>query len=84
MGGSNNIQWPDTRLSGNPDTPCTEDITFADPLLGDLADNGGPTETMALPEGSPALDAGHGCPETDQRGEPRPDPCDLGAYEREP
>ncbi len=29
----------------------------ADPLLGDLADNGGPTPTVALLPGSPAIDA---------------------------
>ena len=28
------------------------------PLLGELADNGGPTETIALLAGSPAIDAG--------------------------
>jgi len=41
-----------------------------DPLLGPLADNGGPTMTMALLPGSPALDAGDGtgAPAYDQRG----------------
>ncbi len=40
-----------------------------DPLLGPLANNGGPTQTMALLPGSPALDKGisNGLP-TDQRG----------------
>ena len=49
-----------------------------DPLLGPLADNGGPTLTHALMPGSPALDAGdpaavagmNGVPEFDQRGAP--------------
>jgi len=53
-------------------------------MLGALADNGGPTQTMALPDGSPAIDAGNqvGCPTTDQRGVPRPrSDCDIGAYE---
>jgi hypothetical protein len=36
---------------------------------------------MALSEGSPAIDLGSGCPETDQRGEPRNGPCDSGSYE---
>jgi hypothetical protein len=53
--------------------------------LGGLADNGGPTKTVALLEGSPAIDAGadSGCPPTDQRGFPRPlgAHCDIGAYE---
>jgi hypothetical protein len=63
----------------------------ADPLLGPLQANGGPTPTMALAPGSPAIDAGDpqcldlaGAPlATDQRGEPRPvgPACDLGAYE---
>jgi predicted outer membrane repeat protein len=48
------------------------------PLLGPLADNGGPTKTHALLAGSPAIDAGDpaavagvgGVPEFDQRGAP--------------
>jgi CSLREA domain-containing protein len=55
------------------------------PLLGALADNGGPTNTMALTAGSPAIDAGTntGCPATDQRGIARPQgsACDIGAFE---
>jgi hypothetical protein len=41
-----------------------------DPLLGPLADNGGPTLTHALLSGSPAIDAGDNtdAPEWDQRG----------------
>jgi hypothetical protein len=49
-----------------------------DPLLGELADNGGPTWTHAFLEGSSAIDAGDptaeagadGVPEFDQRGAP--------------
>jgi hypothetical protein len=56
------------------------------PLLGALADNGGPTATHALLPGSPALDLGGGlaCPAADQRGVPRPQgaACDAGAVER--
>lgn len=59
----------------------------ANPQLGPLQDNGGPTNTLALPAGSPAIDAGTnaGCPPTDQRGVSRPQgsACDIGAYERE-
>lgn len=52
-----------------------------DPLLQALADNGGPTPTLALMPGSPAIDAGNptGCSDStgapllfDQRGNPRP------------
>jgi CSLREA domain-containing protein len=56
------------------------DLLGQDPLLGPLADNGGPTETHALLAGSPAIDAGPpDAPPTDQRGAPR-NP-DIGAYE---
>ncbi len=67
------------------------DLTNADPVLGALASNGGPTQTQALQSGSPAIDHGgtasSGCPTADQRGDPRPDEagdagaCDIGAYE---
>lgn len=71
------------------------DRNGANPKLGPLRNNGGPTQTMAVTSGSPALDAGNpgGCRDfagklltTDQRGQPRPgkgDPagCDMGAYE---
>ena len=57
----------------------------ADPQLGPLQNNGGETDTLALPAGSPAVDAGTnvGCPPTDQRGVARPQgsACDIGAFE---
>ena len=50
-----------------------------------LQDNGGPTETIALVEGSPAINAAdaESCPATDQRGVSRPQGagCDIGAFE---
>lgn len=58
-----------------------------DPGLADaLADNGGPTETIALLEGSPAIGAGNvpSCPQRDQRGYTRRSPCDVGAFETVP
>jgi hypothetical protein len=62
------------------------DISGVDPLLGPLADNGGPTLTRALLEGSPAIDAvptANCTLETDQRGVTRPQgaACDIGAFE---
>jgi hypothetical protein len=71
------------------------DLNNTNPKLGALHSNGGPTQTMALPNGSPALDAGNpgGCRNfagtllrTDQRGLPRPGGgettgCDMGAFE---
>jgi len=69
----------------HPGADCGGSIASADPVLDALADNGGPTETMALLGGSPALDAAvaANCPATDQRGVIRPYGlgCDSGAYE---
>jgi len=69
------------------------DLIATEPVLGGLADNGGPTPTSALLSGSPAIDAGPlaGCPATDQRGISRPVDgdgdgslvCDVGAFELE-
>ncbi|MGA2240993.1 MAG: choice-of-anchor Q domain-containing protein [Verrucomicrobiota bacterium] len=60
-------------------------LNNTNPLLGPLADNGGPTLTMALLPGSPAINAGDtaAAPPTDQRGFPRPSglAADIGAYE---
>jgi hypothetical protein len=60
-------------------------LTNADAKLGPLANNGGPTLTLALLSGSPAIDAGNsfGAPFTDQRGFPRPagSAPDIGAFE---
>lgn len=53
----------------------SDDVTdVTDPGLGDLADNGGPTETHLPAAGSPAVDAGVADlgDDTDQRGEARP------------
>ncbi|MCB9420636.1 MAG: hypothetical protein H6667_12585 [Ardenticatenaceae bacterium] len=89
--GGNNLQYPRTKAPdfdntvNNFITSPESAILFADPLLGVLADNGGPTETRALSSGSPAIDAGNNlaCPATDQRGITRPQGggCDIGAYE---
>ena len=67
-------------------------VSAADLALGGLADNGGPTETHALPAASAAIDdvVTASCLATDQRGEERPrdgdgdgsNGCDAGAYER--
>ena len=91
LNGGHNLQFPRTKvpdfnndinnLITSPDTA----ILFADPQLGPLADNGGASQTMALPPGSPALNVAGlaGCPATDQRGVSRPQGsgCDIGAYE---
>ena len=60
------------------------DQTGANPRLGALADNGGPTATHALLDGSPAIDAGQTDLTLDQRGVARPFGAadDIGAFER--
>jgi N-acetylneuraminic acid mutarotase len=53
-----------------------------DPLLGPLADNGGPTLTHALQPGSPAINRGDpAAPPRDQRGYSRAGVPDVGAFE---
>jgi predicted outer membrane repeat protein len=80
-----NMQYPPKNPNPNffNETNCSASITIADPKLGALADNGGPTLTRALLAGSPARNAGAACPAADQRGIARPQgsACDIGAYE---
>jgi hypothetical protein len=65
-------------LVGDPSgATLTETVTGsnligADPQLGPLENNGGPTETMAIPATSPAVNRGSSALGTDQRGQPRP------------
>lgn len=67
------------------------DLPSTDPMLGPLADNGGPTDTHALPVGSLAIDAGDSDQTTDQRGGARPTDGDgvgaaiddIGAFEKD-
>jgi hypothetical protein len=73
--------------SGSMITPTTGDQIGTlgspiDPLLGQLADNGGPTKTQALLLGSPAINAaGPSAPARDQRGYVRQNAPDIGAFE---
>jgi beta-glucanase (GH16 family) len=79
ISGGNNLVQDDTC------NPVASDKIGVNPLLGALADNGGPTLTHALLAGSPAIDAANDavCPATDQRAVARPQGphCDIGAYE---
>jgi hypothetical protein len=86
--GGSNLQYPARTVDPNdpdPDIDCTVGITVAEPLLGQLADNGGDTLTIELLAGSPAIDTADltACPEIDQRGVKRPQnfKCDIGAFE---
>ena len=84
--GENDFQWPETRQGSSEidDNPCTAGLTFADVELGPLRDNGGPTPTMMPATDSVVIGTGEDCPETDQRGQPRPeDGCTAGAVEYE-
>ncbi len=82
--GSNNLQWPRNRgTSNNLDNLCVSGINFADPLLGALANNGGPTSTLLPAVNSPLTGAGVNCPSIDQRGVARSGAtCTIGAVER--
>lgn len=84
VGGNNLIGQISEHVAFPPDT------LRCDPRLRPLADNGGPTWTHALPEGSCAIDAGGPIVffDHDQRGEGHPrefgPAVDIGAYERDP
>jgi hypothetical protein len=68
--------WVGSDLAGTAAAPL-------DPLLAPLGNYGGPTQTMPLLPGSPAIDAGTstGAPATDQRGQGRVGAVDIGAFE---
>jgi predicted outer membrane repeat protein len=61
-------------------------LDIAAPALSALANNGGPTQTMALLTGSPAIGAGTAIAgvTTDQRGLAIDSPPDIGAYQTPP
>ena len=86
-----------TSLGGNLSDQLAADCTLNQPTdivstnaqLGNLQNNGGSTQTMALNTGSPAIGNAvlGSCPATDQRGYSRPhsnNTCDIGAFETEP
>jgi CSLREA domain-containing protein len=68
--------WVGSDLTGTASLPLK-------PLLAPLGNYGGPTKTMPLLPGSPAINAGasNGAPATDQRGKGRVGAVDIGAFE---
>jgi hypothetical protein len=81
--GSNDVQWPVNKVAGGgADSPCVTGITLADPMLGPLQDNGGPTATFAPGAAASVVQIGTACPGTDQTGKPRASPCTIGAVEK--
>lgn len=93
--GGHNVESPGQTCGLNTDGTDVDDVSAEELKLGPLQDNGGPTETHALGQGSVAidvipeadcLDAGGEPLTTDQRGEPRPGGpmCDVGAFEVQP
>ncbi len=90
--GVSNAEALDGFIPGITDITATSDGTQPTALNNILdtigGNNGGPTITHALVQGSPAIDAaGPDCPppDTDQRGVARPQgtACDIGAFEFE-
>jgi CSLREA domain-containing protein len=89
-GGDVNINTNNLVEDGGCSSNGTNFLSGVDPNLDVLADNGGPTQTMALILGSPAIDAGDDTTCTnapvsnlDQRGVTRLSGahCDIGAFE---
>jgi hypothetical protein len=94
QGVPNNVTANNTLIEGSYSVSGTfsgaSNILGQDPKLGPLTNNGGPTQTLALLPGSPAIDTGDNstCEIADQRGVTRPDGkpgsggiCDMGAFE---
>lgn len=82
-GGNDTVVDSGNNFSSDGTCPGTEDLIIPGVDFDTtLADNGGPTETHALLDGSVAIEAALNCGQaTDQRGEPRCFACDSGSYE---
>lgn len=83
---SGNLQFPSTYTGiygDGVDNWLTDKVLITDAKLLSIADNEGPTKTMALPASSAAIDAGTdlNAPASDQRGKPRKGKVDIGAFE---
>ena len=81
IAGANNL------IEAFPNASVPADTISADPTLGPLQDNGGPTRTHALLPDSPAIDKGGGTSLSfDHVGSPRVigGKADIGAFEFDP
>lgn len=88
IGGEGDLFYGDHDLVLRSSLALPSDTLSANPKLGPLSDNGGPTRTHALLPGSPAIDHGVGVPspeDYDQRGAPywrlTASSPDIGAFE---
>jgi CSLREA domain-containing protein len=79
--GGHNLIGDDSDCAG---FDATGDFVNSNPKLGQLKNNGGPTQTVALKKGSPAINKAdkQSAPNKDQRGKKRGKKPDIGAYER--
>jgi hypothetical protein len=83
------LSLANTIVAGNTDGDVggsytgSNNLIGGNPLLSSLGDYGGPTATMALLPGSPAIGGGTstGAPAFDQRGQPRSGHVDIGAFQ---
>jgi hypothetical protein len=83
------LSMTNTIVSGNSGGDSSGSYTGSNNLIGGncllaaLGDYGGPTATMALLPGSPAIGGGTrtGAPTFDQRGQPRSGHIDIGAFQ---
>ncbi|GAB4551729.1 MAG: hypothetical protein OHK0023_18960 [Anaerolineae bacterium] len=90
--GGNNLQYPPLHPTDSNDRRCTSNTTISNPQVGTLGNHGGPTQTIPILAGSPAIDTGDKAICTaaplynlDQRGRVRLTTanslCDIGAFE---
>lgn len=82
VSGDFNLTGPGVVITGG-----THNVQTSTPLLSTLGNYGGPTQTVALLPGSPALGAGNSALASaagvtaDQRGQPLASPIDIGAFQ---
>ena len=80
--GTGNLEYPQ-KISHVNARSCTNNVMIGDPKLGNITNNGGPTNTKALGSNSPAINKASSSftTSTDQRGVSRSGSSDIGAFE---